>query len=478
MPDGFSHTDNWFMNWIKEKANIEWAELNVPAYADTDTKFDLMMASGTIPDLIVTLTRRDDLRRYADEGAFLDVTDYMLNSPKMRELYSDVQLNVMRGNDNRIRVIDSLPNNSDWNMLFLRTDLMEKAGVTRMPQTLDEYVQAMRAVKAYNPNALVYTCRGLDYMEWFMFDPFNTAAAGWAYYPERGVIANHWEGENIYKAAEFALMLYSEGLLDREFMTNNGPTVSQKRLRQNNLIWTQNRGGIVTRMEALSGDGQSGARLIPVIMPVVEGVGSSAHHTMNSPSGGFNFAISAKTKNADAVWRLIEVLYSDELNDLATYGRQGIEHNIVNGNKIPIFPDESLWRGVYLLARTYNTPEVMDYEAKLFIYLDTNRTEAENAAYAARFQEEMAKVMASVLDHEGYNPMGFFPPAPDNITNSVTTASQEQKSLLARLIVGEITMAAFRTQKDALVAKYQHVTDYYNEQLKIVKAKYDLGLRK
>jgi ABC-type glycerol-3-phosphate transport system substrate-binding protein len=365
-------------------------------------------------------------------------------------------------------------------MLFLRTDLMEKAGVTQMPKTLDDYVKAMRAVKAYNPKALVYVCRGLDYQQWFLFHPFNTGAFGWAYYPERGVVANHWEGDNILKAAEFAKMLYSEGLLDREFFTNDGSTVNQKRLRDDNLIWAQNRGGITARMEMLSTDSQKDARIIPAIMPVSDGVGISAYHKQNSPLGMYNFAISAKTKNADAVWRLIEVLYSDELAELCTYGRQGVEYNVVNGNKVPIFPAaaESIWRSVYLYARTCNTAEMLDFAAMQAIYVDSNRSAAENAAYAARFQEEMAKTAASVLNHEGYDPMGFFPTAPDTIINSTTTAAVEQKSLLARLIMGEITMDAFKTQKDALVAKYQHVTDYYNEQLKIVKSKYDLGLRK
>jgi putative aldouronate transport system substrate-binding protein len=469
------------MNWIEEKANIEWTELNVPAYLDTATKFNLMMASGNIPDFIEIAGRRTDLHRYANEGAFLDVTDYMLNSPKIREMYSDVQLELMRtGNDNRIRVIDTLPINSDWDMLFLRTDLMEKAGVTQMPKTLDDYVKAMRAVKAYNPNALVYVCRGLDYQQWFMFHPFNTAAFGWAYYPDRGVIANSWEGDNILKAAEFALMLYSEGLLDREFLTNDGNTVNQKRLRNDNLIWAQNRGGITARMEMLSADGQKDARIIPAVMPAAEGVGITAYHNMNSPIGSYNFAINAKTKNADAVWRLIEVLYSDELAELCTYGRQGVEYNLVNGNKVPLFPAaaESVWRSIYLYARTCNTAEMLDFQTMQSIYIDPNRTTAENAAYWERYQKAMQENAALVLNHEGYNPMAFFPQQPDNITNSVSTANEEQKSLLARLIVGEITMTAFRAQKDAVVAKYQHVTDYYNEQLKIVKSKYDLGLRK
>jgi ABC-type glycerol-3-phosphate transport system substrate-binding protein len=477
-PDGFSHKDNWVMDWIEQKANIEWEDLNVPIYADKDTKFNLLMASGNIPDFVAITFRQPDMRRYANEGAFLDITDYVLNSSRLKGLYSDLQFDRMRSDsDNRIRVLDTLSINSDWDMLFLRTDLMEKAGVRQMPQTLDDYVNAMRAVKAYNPNALVYVCRGFDYQHWFMFHPFNTDVGGWRYYPERGVIANNWEGDNIYKAAEFALKLYSEGLLDREFLTNDGNTVNQKRLRDDNLIWAQNRGGIIARMEMLSADGQSGARIIPAIMPIAEGVGIKAHHTMNSLLGGYQMAISAKTKNADAVWRLIEVLYSDELKDLGVYGREGVDYNNVNGNKVPIFPSaaENAWREAYLYAWTANPLESLNYATVNAIYADQNRTAAENADYAARFQEEMEKDAASVLDHEGINPMDFFPTAPDDIVNRANEEIAEQKSLLSRLIVGEINMAAFRAQKDAIVAKYQAVTDYYNEQLRIVKSKYDLG---
>jgi ABC-type glycerol-3-phosphate transport system substrate-binding protein len=466
------------MDWIEKKANIEWTDLNVPVYADVNTKFNLMMASGTIPDFVEIFFRKPDMRRYADEGAFLDVTDYMLKSSRIKELYSDLQLDGMRSEkDNRIRIIETLPTNSDFDMLFLRTDLMAKAGVTKTPQTLDEYVNAMRAVKTYNPNALVYVCRALDYQQWFLFQPFNTDASGWRYYPERGVIANNWEGDNIYKAAEFAVKLYSEGLLDREFLTNDGNTVNQKRLRDDNLIWAQNRGGIVARMEMLAADGQSGARIIPATIPVADGVGIKAYHKMNSFLGGYQMAISAKTKNADAVWRLIEVLYSAELKDMGVYGREGVDYSNVNGSKVPIFPSaaDNAWRTAYLAAFTGNLPEVLDYSTVSSIYGDQGRTAAQNADYVARFQEGMKNAADSALDHEGFDPMGFFPTAPDDIVNKAADAAAEQKSLLARLIIGEITMANFRTQKDALVAKYQSVTDYYNEQLKIVKSKYDLN---
>ncbi|MDY5016273.1 MAG: hypothetical protein SO063_09480, partial [Eubacteriales bacterium] len=33
MPDGFDHSNNWFMDILCEMANITWAELTVPPYS-------------------------------------------------------------------------------------------------------------------------------------------------------------------------------------------------------------------------------------------------------------------------------------------------------------------------------------------------------------------------------------------------------------------------------------------------------------
>lgn len=110
----------------------------------------------------------------------------------------------MKSDDGRIYVLDSLPIDKDFDGLFLRVDLLEKAGYEGIPQTLDEFVEAMRAVKEWDPNAIVYTCRGVNYQHWFLTQPFNTAVSGWSWYPERNAYCNTWEGDNIVKSVVFA----------------------------------------------------------------------------------------------------------------------------------------------------------------------------------------------------------------------------------------------------------------------------------
>ena len=246
-PDDFDPADNWVINQIAEWANVEFEEVFMPM-SDVNTQFNLLVASGDMPDLVETAWLRGDMREYAEDGAFADITDIAL----IAENYTPIQIENMKSDDGRIYVLDSLPIDKDFDGLFLRVDLLEKAGYEGIPQTLDEFVEAMRAVKEWDPNAIVYTCRGVNYQHWFLTQPFNTAVSGWSWYPERNAYCNTWEGDNIVKSVEFAKMLYDEGLLDKEFITNDANTVDEKRLNENCLIWAQNRGGIYARMQVFA----------------------------------------------------------------------------------------------------------------------------------------------------------------------------------------------------------------------------------
>jgi len=478
-PDGFNHADNWFMDIIAEMANIEWAELTVPIYYDTDTKFNLMMASGDIPDYIMRADR-NAMRRYGDEGAFLDVTDRVMTSPVFQRLYNDAQFEAMASlTDGRIYNVDALPVNDDFNGLFIREDLMNAAGVFDLPVTVDDFVDAMRAVKAYDPNAVVYTSRGLTYQEWFLFWPFNTDKYGWRYYPERGKVCMNWEGDNILKAVEFASMLYSEGLMDREFITNGGDEVNQKRLRNNCLIWAQNRAGIISRIEMIIADGQTDVRLTPVAVPIADGVGVDAYYTPANLHGWCGSAVSAKTKEADAVWRLIETMYSDVVYDLFIYGREGADYEIINGTKTPIYPSamETAWRWDYGWAFDWNVGEANDYAAANSIFGGVGLTDQEKADYFNRYDSQMQKVANLTLGKLDYSPMIFFPEAPDNIANKISEANEEMLSIVLKAIIGDISADEFAAEKDRIVTENQDVTNYFNAEADKVKAERNLSAR-
>lgn len=475
-PDGFKHNDNWFFNYMCEEANVEITELNVPAYADTATKFNLMMSSGEIPDLV---ERADPttMKQYGMEGAFMPTLDIIKNSQVISSYYDDVQLEAMQSKDGVAYVIQIPPINDSYNTMWVRWDLLQKLGYTEVPETLDEWVDACRKLKEYDPNSIPLASRvDLGYA-WITFVPFNVGASGtgWAYYPERGKVCNVWEGDNIINAVKFGKMLYDEGLWDKEFITTTSAEYGQKKLRNNVLIHYNDIGSLVIWLERFINDDQPDVRLIPVNMPMAEGAGVDRWYKTPSVLGSYTFGINAKTKALDGIVRFLEVLYSNEVKDMMDYGREGIEYKIDNNKRVPIFPaaTESAWRSIYGWVFIDNI-DWMNYGLEMLINSSPGMTDTEKADYIKLQLDADKKVRDRIYGHVGYNPMSLALPIEDNLLNLSSQASELQKSLIAKTIIGEMSMETFILEKEKLVKEFQDVTDAYNKNANEAKAKYKL----
>jgi len=475
-PDGFKHNDNWFINYICERANVELTEVNVPAYMDTQTKFNLMMSSGEIPDLV---ERADPIamKQYGMEGAFMPTEDIIKNSPIMSSFYDDVQLQAMQSEDGVAYVIQIPPLNDDYNTMWVRWDLLKKMDYTKIPETLDEWVEACRDLKKYDPNSIPLASRVDLAYAWFTFAPFNvgTNGCGWEYYPERGKVCNRWEGDNIIRAVKFGKMLYDEGLWDKEFITTTPDEYMQKKLRNNVLLHYNNIGSLSIWLQRFINDDQPDVRLVPVMMPMADGVGVDKWYHTPSVLGSYTFGINANTKELDGIIRFLEVLYSPEVRDMAVYGREGIEYKIVDNEKVPIFPaaDESSWRSLYGWVFV-NNADILSYRPKAAINASAALSDAEKSEYIDLIFNADKSIRSEIYGHLSYNPLGLAQPIEDNLRNLATQAIEKQMSLIAKAIIGEISIDDFIIEKENLVEKYQNITDAYNKAADEAKAKFNL----
>jgi len=482
-PDNFDPINNWCTEVLEELANVKIVDWIMPMYYETADKFNLMMASGDIPDFIQVGWQGGAMRQFGDEGAFIDLTDRIANSQVMNKYYNDVQIKQMRSTkDDSIYVIFSLPVNDDFNLLFVREDLLHAIGVTELPETLEAQVEAMRALKKYDPSSIIMTSTGG--INWAttiaVIDPFNTAVSGWRYYPERGKVCNNWEGDNIIKCLEYVIMLYTDGLLDKEFITNSADDVGRKRLKDNLLIWGNNRGTGPYFIEIFANDGNEGARVMPIMVPMADGVGVDAYLKQPAILGGYSFAISAKTKEADACWRLMEALYSETVQEMFVYGREGIEFEVVNGAKIPIFPAaaDTAWRGTYGWAFTCATGDSLASELNVTIFNLDYLTQEEKIDYSTRFNAQMKKIADSHLYKLDYNPATFLPPMPDALVNKQSEANTEMTSIFLKTVVGEMTLDQFKVERERILNDNKDVSEWYDAEIEKIKAERDLTFRR
>jgi len=424
------------------------------------------------------------LNRYSDEGAFKDLTDLLTTNEVFIKNYNATMIEAMKRPSGRVYLLRSLPLNDDYSALFIRTDLLDKAGWNNpLPETLDEYVDAMRAIKAWDPSSVVYTFSGTGwwYQQWFLFQPFDTGNYGFEWKERLDRFVNQWEGDNIVRAAEFGRMLFEEKLLDNEFITNNGPDVNQKRLKDNCFIWAQNRGGIIARLEMIAADGQGDARIIPVPMPIADGIpGYDAYRTAPRILGPCDMGINAKCNQEkfDACVRLIEALFSEQVEEEYTYGREGIEFTRnADGSRTPILPAavETGYREWISLYYRTNTAEMLDFLSygSIMANAENGVPQADLVAYYNEYAKNINYIQENYLASLPYPPTNFIKTVrPDEIGNMVNDCHELQNSLIAKVIMGEMSIAEFTAAKDDLVIKYQPVVDWYNAEIDAIRGTY------
>jgi ABC-type glycerol-3-phosphate transport system substrate-binding protein len=477
LPDGFKHNDNWFINFIKEKANVEITELTVPAYFDTATNFNLMMASGNIPDLVERADAKA-MKQYGYEGAFLPTEEIIRGSQVISKFYDDVQVKAMRSQDDVAYIIQIPPIIDDFDCcMFCRWDLLQKLGYTTPPSTLDEWVEAARKLKEYDPSSLLFTSSSSLSHAKLVFIPFNLTISGmgWKYYPERGRVCHVWEGDNIVRAVQFGKMLYEEGLWDKEFPTNSTVDMNEK-LKQNNvLVHFNNLLSVYSMTQSYFESGNYEAKLLPVETPIEKDVGVNVWNHVPAVLGPYAFGINktVKGEKLEGIIRFLEVLYSEDVKNFAIYGREGIEYEIVNNEKIPIYPAASTTHGPYGWI-SVNNKDLIDYYLPRYIGAITVLNETEKKEYVNSMRNATNEIRKKIYGNVGYNPLTLANELEDNLKNLVAQIGEEQYNALLKTILGEMDISEFVKFKEHFLEKYQNITDAYNEVTEEAKIKYGL----
>lgn len=115
----------------------------------------LKFASGEIPDVICV--DRDSLKQWADQGILAEIPEDLLKSfaPNSYRVTFEMEPNVLRlGRVNgKLHVLCSVPYGGlRYSPAVFRDDWLEKHGITKMPETLEEYEQAFYKIANEDPD--------------------------------------------------------------------------------------------------------------------------------------------------------------------------------------------------------------------------------------------------------------------------------------------------------------------------------------
>lgn len=309
-------------------------------------KLSLMLAGQDYPDIVLMDRGSDIVNQYIEAGALVNLSQYMDKLPNVVEMYGET-LNKTRYTDGNNYYL------SNWygydpdpvGGFIMRHDLMvDLVGQERAdsdePFTFSEMLDVLKQFKEKYP-----TINGADSIATLINQPgsdnlHGTFAGMYGmktyYVDDNGDLHYRVSHPEYLDAIHDMNTLYREGLLDKEWTSNNQELRNQK-LSQGNVfgyigsywdVWTPNAALVQSENE----DAEFLAYKV-----VADGHDADATTLSGRSSLGWDaIAITTNCKNLDAALAFIDYCASQEGQDLLLWGIEGQDWEFVDGVRTPI----------------------------------------------------------------------------------------------------------------------------------------------
>ena len=317
--------NNALVQFIKNKFNIDISGTQFLT-GDRDQELGLMIASGEMPDVVVTGTSPNDLKivhQFVEAGMLLETEDLLRKSPNIMQDLNETAIDYFREEDGKLYAVPSYginPENTEtqyssepnltW---FKRTDLFEKLGIED-PKTPDDLYEALKKISE------------LDAADGTKYIPLQGADASF-YEIMIGGMFGVWthrkdineEEQRFTRKEEFPeyvdflkymAKLYREGLVDPElFMTDQSVAISRQREARVGIGITWPNDIDVLEVAAQQVDPET--RYNAFRMPRVEGLENTQYwQTLTLPN--YCTLISAKAKDPERIMKFLDWQVSTE----------------------------------------------------------------------------------------------------------------------------------------------------------------------
>lgn len=209
-----------FKRRIEEKTNTQ-IEMIAPPASDYQDRLNVLLTSGEIPDIYVVQAAQDNIPLYGIRGYAAPLDEY---------LAADSDLEVLKNFDlSAFKVggeLYGIPNDRPMNkIIWVRQDAIDKYGLEiRDEMTTDEFVAQMKKVDQSEMIPFTFP-KFLGNFQ--LFYNFFGAYAG-IVQGEDGQYYDGFQTDEMKEAISYIKDLYDQGILDREFITNENSMMREK----------------------------------------------------------------------------------------------------------------------------------------------------------------------------------------------------------------------------------------------------------
>lgn len=331
--------DSFGQKFVEEKFNVKLDLVSVPR-ADYAQRQQIMMTTGDVPDVMIVMDP-NEMKKYAEQGLLAEVPMELIeqHAPRVK---AEIDKNAPQGwfyteHKGVNYGVPTLYGGKSTTQSAWRVDLLEKAGVTKVPETIDEMTAAFEALKKIGVYGTSSNGNS-DYAAFQkVFGAFGVMPIQWMV--KDGKVMN---GAVMPEAKEALTLLadwYAKGYIDPEFVT--GQNLSEKFLdgifayNDNASINTMdetNPNSAISALKAINPEGKIEFGVLP------KGPrGESGGWSWGTAANGISFGAHLKDE-PEKLQRALEIIDAvvndEEVFVPLAYGTQGTHWDFKNGSDL------------------------------------------------------------------------------------------------------------------------------------------------
>ncbi|TVY11297.1 extracellular solute-binding protein [Paenibacillus cremeus] len=424
----------YWSEWQKRtntKLDVEW----VPD-GDLNTKLDLLLASGDLPEVLASPTStRPTLLNAIKNGAFWDLTPFLGDFSQYPNLKNNMAKDAFKylSMDGKIYAVPRSRSRIDPG-IKIRKDWLDKLSIP-VPTTLDEYAAALKKIVNSDPDGNGKNdTLGLIGHAVIVNDGDESFAAGFGaldptYNAEGGLL--HWQLTPQYAdMVGWFRGLYQDGVLPKEFAV-------MKKTQAEELYKTGRAASYVRSVwwddewEKSNAKTQPGAKILNLQL---KGPKGDAVALQTGVSGGYYISKKVPEAKVKQLLKYFEYTASNEITDFAYYGLEGVHYKLVDGQKV--LTDQ----GVKEVNTTSKGAGVLAY---------AKWGKVESAGGTKAFNDAKKKEVEKFDEIGKVNPFAYT--TSDTWNSTWPKYENEWKSMVTKAIVGQVSMDEYKAYVDKIV---------------------------
>lgn len=419
---------------IMKKLNITIKPVNI-TWDDYAQKLQMWAASGQLPDVFATdAIGTQYYRNWTSQGIVKALPSDMSKYPNLAKYFEAPDIKGLKENGKHYAIPRRMFPTVDWSVLdrpvMYRWDLAQKAGITKEPETWDEFNNMLKAIVEKDPEGKKIvgltssTTKMLGGFFWLYSNPAATSdgsGSDFKWIKEDGKYVPAVFSKGALPSLTNMRNMYANGIIDPDIALTK-PAVAYDKFASGKAAALLAGGGFInldgeinTKRWKKAYPDVENSKAVKVLKPLKNSAGERYHAVFKTYWSESYISAKVDDKKLDRIMRLYDYVISPEGKALLTYGIKDEDYKVEGDKKVSLgtdlvgkYPARGFLRNLvaYETSDNYNmdNPTITDknlrQEAVSYIDWVIKNTKVPEYKIELTYMSTPTKDKFTVMDHD------------------------------------------------------------------------------